>query len=130
MTIREAEEGLQSQSVRLTGRAGGATASLHDAIVRDLAASRRETAALRRENDRLRARLGIVAEPSPTPLPAPAGEPAEPMWCRRCGLRIDAPTAARDHVLVLAACCPECDGPLVATPVSCDASSGPSTYLG
>jgi hypothetical protein len=131
MTIRDAEEGVMSQSSWLSARARSATASVSDAAVRDLAASRREAAALRRENDRLRAQLGISVEPPRTSSPARAGErPPGPLWCRRCGLRIDGPTAARDQVLVLAACCPECDGPLVAVQVARDPSSDPSRYLG
>jgi len=123
-------------SARLLERARAAAGSVPDAVARDLASSRREVAALRRENERLRAQLDAVAAVG-APAAA-AGAPVAPpragertaMWCSRCGVRRDARAAAHDRVLVLAACCPECDGPLVPLAGVRDPERDPSTYLG
>lgn len=113
-----------------------------ETMARDLAATRREAAALRRENERLRARLGIRARGSEAGLrdavaqlggerrraPVAGAE----LWCSRCGAIVGAPAAAHEHVLVLAACCPHCDGPLVGADTARALAPGldPSTYLG
>jgi hypothetical protein len=80
-----------------------------DALARDLVASRREAAALRRENDRLRARL----TPGIEVWHQPAHELAGAMRCRRCGLTLHGGAIQHDQTLVFASCCPRCDGPLL-----------------
>jgi hypothetical protein len=116
-------------SVRLLERARAVAASVPDAVARDLASSRREVAALRRENERLRAQLDAHTAAAAPVAPARSGERTA-MWCSRCGTRRDARAAAHDRVLVLAACCPECDGPLVPLAGARDLERDPSTYLG
>jgi hypothetical protein len=128
MTIRNAVRG-EVPSVRPAERARAAAGSVPDVVARDLASSRREVAALRRENERLRARLDVVAATETPVAPARPGERVA-MWCGHCGVRRDARAAAHDRVLVLAACCPECDGPLVPVPGARDPDGDPSTYLG
>ena len=96
-----------------------ARAAMSASATRESAAVRREAAALRRENDRLRARLAaLTGGPGGDSMPsesAAAPPSAGAMRCRNCGLTI-LPLAAscgQDQVLVLAGCCPHCDGRLV-----------------
>ena len=39
--------------------------------------------------------------------------PERTMRCRRCGVTIHPAALQHDQVLLLAACCPRCDGPLI-----------------
>jgi hypothetical protein len=79
---------------------------------RELASSRAETAALRRENDKLRARLRTLAAPAPVQRRTEARRPGGFIRCHRCGLTLNQAAIQHDHVLVFASCCPRCDGPL------------------
>jgi hypothetical protein len=119
-TARRRTRKADGMSVTRTNELARARAAISGSATRELAGSRREAAALRRDNDRLRARVALLeggAAPSPGATPdAPAG----PLWCSRCGLTANA--FSQDAVLVLAGCCPHCDGRLVA--------GDPSTYLG
>ena len=100
-------------------------------MARDLAATRREAAALRREVERLRARLAGRAGGKDALGALDRDEPeVGEMWCRRCGVRVSPPAAAHEHVLVLAACCPHCDGPLGSADPGDVPAFDPSTYLG
>ena len=107
-------------SVTRTNELARARAAISGSATRELAGVRREAAALRRENDRLRARLALL-EVEALPGPGATRDVAVgPLWCSRCGLTAKA--LRQDAVLVLACCCPHCDGRLVA--------GDPSTYLG
>jgi hypothetical protein len=92
-------------------------------MARDLAATRREAAALRRENDKLRQHIEQIrraetvgagtAQPSPTQERLGDNIVASPAsHCTRCGLTIPATAIQSDRTLILAACCPRCDGQL------------------
>jgi hypothetical protein len=48
--------------------------------------------------------------------------------CSRCGLTLGEAAIRRDLALVLAACCPRCDGPL--EHADSTASGDPAIYLG
>ena len=68
---------------------------------------RREHAAFRLKSARPETRGGAVR--------AEAGArawPREPLHCARCGLTVDEATFLQERVLVLAGCCPRCDGEL------------------
>lgn len=101
-----------------------------EGLGRELAASRREVAALTHENERLRARLealdpALRAQPSSRPqdpFPTLAG-----LSCPRCGLTIDTDALERDRALLAAACCPRCDGRLTVRTTS---TREPSVFLG
>ena len=92
----------------------------HDAVQRDLAATRRESAALRRANDALRAQLARIsddpiarAQKAARRLTERGGRaPEGALRCTRCGLTVHPAALAQDHVLLLARCCPRCDGRL------------------
>jgi hypothetical protein len=108
-------------SVTRTNELARARAAISGSATRELAGVRCEAAALRRENDRLRARLARLEDSATPGSGATRDLPAGPLWCSRCGLTAKAWRDA-DAVLVLAGCCPHCDGRLV--------PGDPSTYLG
>jgi hypothetical protein len=120
-SIRDIDGGIFDKGAPLATRAQRPTA-VFAAVVRELAASRREAAALRRENDKLRTQLTIIGADSPQPAarltpsaPDRQGHlvPPEAVWCQQCGLTVHAAAAQHDRTLILAECCPRCDGPLV-----------------
>ena len=99
-------------------------AGMFEAMVRELAGARREAAALRRQNDMLRTDLSILRAGRPSQAPS-AG-----VRCGRCGLTVSAPAVHHDRTLLLASCCPHCDGPLVTSDAASKPASEPSLYLG
>ena len=125
-----AHERRTDMSATRSGELGRGRSGPSLTLSRELAAVRREAAALARENDRLRARLAVRGgrDWCGGPDPLPQAPTASPMSCPSCGLTIAADSASRDHeqVLVLAGCCPICDGRLVAG----ESPRDPSTYLG
>ena len=70
-----------------------------EGLARELAASRREVAALTHENERLQARLEALDPGSARPQPAPQHREAFPsltgLSCPRCGLTMDADALER-----------------------------------
>lgn len=101
-----------------------------ESLTHELVAAHREAAALRRENDRLRSRLR-PREPA-TGFRGTRGDLVVdgPVWCRRCGLTLDRAAVQRDETLVLASCCPLCDGPLVGVAARGQRNPDPSVFLG
>lgn len=70
-----------------------------------------------------------ASHPGFAPAPAPAAE--APLRCPNCGLTLHPATIRHEQVLVAAACCPRCDGPLTRDEEqSVEAQAEPSIYLG
>ena len=99
-------------------------------LLHDLAASRREAAALGRENDRLRAQLKIGETRTGARGPRDDRFAGGPVRCRRCGRSLELASMQRDETLVLASCCPWCDGPLVGVGTTGQPDPDPSVFLG
>ena len=117
----------ESRGLALRGRRGS---SDREWLVHDLVAVRREAAALRRENDRLRERLKL-GQAAMGLRGARTDRVADgPVWCRQCGLTFDEAAVQRDETLVLASCCPLCDGPLVGVAATGQRDPDPSVFLG
>ena len=101
-----------------------------EGLARELAASRREVAALTHENERLRARLQVLDPQSAQPEPSQHRDPFPTLTglsCPGCGFAIDADALERDRALLAAACCPRCDGRLT---VRMTSTREPSVFLG
>jgi len=91
----------------------------------EVRASRGEGSSPTQVAERLRAQLAAVEADSCSGSPV--------VRCRRCGLTVGPGTVQQDRVLLFAACCPRCDGPLVAEADDGSAHRGiaePSIYLG
>jgi DNA repair exonuclease SbcCD ATPase subunit len=117
MATRESGRGLLDESSQRAGRLPRVGPAL-ERMARDLADARRDLAALTRENAKLRAQLASV-NPAAAAGRRRRGESQTAIaltgsWCPSCGLSIDADTVRHETAILAAACCPRCDGRLLA----------------